>query len=142
MPKVYRGGKGRTEKPLTEDERMYDVIGKTENGIAVIKAKNPETDSDLPLYSNSPDVVYFALDRKDGTRKSIGIYKDYQLVQSIDYKRNPKKGQKKNHFHDWGNPQIVRGKKSLTKFKGENENLTEEHKRLVKQFNEWWNKRG
>lgn len=137
MPKEYRGGKGRTEKPLTEAERMYNEIDRTKDGIAVIRAKPNIENSDLPLYSNSPDTVYFALDSKDGTRKSIGIYKDYQLVETIDYKRNGE-----NHFHEWGNPQIIRGRKTLTKFKGENENLTEEHKKLIKQFNEWWNNRG
>lgn len=136
MPKQYRGGKGRAEKPLTEFERMYNEIDKTEDGIAVIRAKTVIENSDLPLYSNSPDAVYFALDSKDGTRKAIGIYKDYQLVQSIDYEKDGE------HYHDWGNPKIVRGKMTLTKVKGENENLTKEHKKYIKQFNEWWNKRG
>ena len=138
MPKQYRGGKGRAEKPLTEAERMYDEIDRTKDGIAVIKAKPDIENSHFPLYSNSPDTVYFALDKNSGERHSIGIYKDYQLVEVINY--DSVRG---NHYHKWDvNPTLVRGKKTLKRDSGDYFNLTDKHKDLINKFNEWWNNRG
>lgn len=108
MPKAYRGGKGRAEPPLTEKQREFDEIDRIDGYGAVIMAKPTTFHFQLPLFSNSSDTVYFSIHSEAKQQYAIGIYRDYQLVESIDYDKGQNKDN--NHYHIW-EVNTVRNKK-------------------------------
>ena len=76
--------------------REYSVVGYID-GIKVIR-HDTKKNNPTPVYSNSPDTVYYSYSTNSGQIERILFYKKHRLVYSIDLE----KGGNPAHAHKWG----------------------------------------
>lgn len=93
------GSRGAFEKSgmtgIAPSQREYSVIDHIE-GIKVVTwdgGKNNRT----PVYSNTPNAIYFSCSAQDTRIEKIYFYKNHRLVRSVDMKE----GEEPVHAHDW-----------------------------------------
>lgn len=120
------------------ETRQFDSVDMVDDGrIKVLKIRENVKNLQFPLYSNTPDTIYFVLGKDDNSKiYTIGIYRNHRLTVSIDLH-----DQKGVHWHDWIEQQSSKGR-YMAKSNTHHFDLNDEYKRLVKMAYEWESTKG
>ena len=106
------GSRGVFEKSgmagINEEFREYSVVDYID-GMKVIKWDGGNNNKS-PVYSNTPNTVYYFYSTTNGRIEKIHYFKDHKLVRSVDMKKG-----ELPHAHKWSAAGNAIGRKSHSK---------------------------
>lgn len=116
------------------EHQLYDVV-ETIHGIKVIRILSVENNPS-PMFSNTPDTIYFSFSDKNNQIERILYYKGHTLHKSVDFKLN-----EIPHVHYWNINGFARkshDKKNIHPLTAQDEFLMEKAIKYNKTINKQW----